>query len=111
MAHPSYGTDTALPKFLRIFLFLALVSLPVALAVAPVSFFAAGHSLCLVKNLFHLPCPGCGMTRALSCVLHGRFLEAYYFNPLVIMLFPLLSFIWIKTVVREWREIKFRCWS
>jgi hypothetical protein len=93
-------------SFLRIFFFLILLGLPLALAVLPLSFFEAAPSLCLVKHFLHLPCPGCGMTRALACIFHGNFLEAFHYNPLVGIVFPLLSFIWLKTILREWREIR-----
>ncbi len=46
------------------------------------------------------------MTRALCCVFHGRLVEAYHYNPLVILVFPLLSFTWFKTVLRLWKEIR-----
>lgn len=37
--------------------------------------------LCPTQLLFHLPCPGCGLTRALFAIGHGRFLEAWTLNP------------------------------
>jgi len=103
MATPWSGTKNHAG---RAFLLLVLLSLPLALAALPLSFFESAPSLCLVKNVLHLPCPGCGMTRALACVFHGRFLDAFHYNPMVGLVFPLLSLIWIKTVLREWREIR-----
>lgn len=38
-------------------------------------------------------CPGCGMTRALALLLHGRWREALAHNPRVIVVAPLL--LWI----------------
>ncbi len=44
---------------------------------------------CPETGLFaHCNCPGCGMTRALSNLLHGNFSEAWHFNRLV---YPLVA--------------------
>lgn len=43
---------------------------------------------CLFHRMTGLDCPGCGMTRAAHAVLHGRFAEAFRFNPLGMLLFP-----------------------
>ncbi len=44
---------------------------------------------CLFHHLTGLNCPGCGMTRAAHATLHGRFGEAFRFNPLGMVLLPL----------------------
>lgn len=107
MAIPWSGIKSPAGRpFLKVFFLGALLSLPLALAFLPVSFFEAAPSVCLVKDFLHLPCPGCGMTRALACVFHGRFLDAFHYNPMVGVVFPLLAFTWTKTVLREWREIR-----
>ncbi len=41
----------------------------------------------LMRNLIGLPCPFCGGTRAMSCLLHGDWRGALYFNWIV---FPVL---------------------
>jgi hypothetical protein len=38
---------------------------------------------CMFRQLTGLDCPGCGTTRALHAMLHGRFAEAFRFNPLL----------------------------
>ena len=45
---------------------------------------------CPVYRYLHLYCPGCGATRALAALLHGRVAEAMHYNPLFVMLLPLL---------------------
>ena len=42
--------------------------------------FHSSTSFCIHKNLLHFDCPGCGMTRALNCLLHGQFRQAIIFN-------------------------------
>ena len=41
-----------------------------------------GVPLCSVKSLFSLPCPGCGLTRSVSSMLHGDFLKSWSYHPL-----------------------------
>ena len=56
-------------------------------------FFPPGeHSFypqCPFYRLTHLYCPGCGATRALAALLHGRLLEAAHFNLFVVALAPI----------------------
>lgn len=37
-----------------------------------------------------LLCPGCGSLRMLHCVLHGRFLDAFHYNPLGFFALPII---------------------
>ncbi|MEO1268677.1 MAG: DUF2752 domain-containing protein [Myxococcota bacterium] len=46
---------------------------------------------CSFKTMFGLPCMGCGATRATLNVLHGDWLEALYFQPLVLTLYTLVG--------------------
>ncbi|MGM9983726.1 MAG: DUF2752 domain-containing protein [Fibrobacter intestinalis] len=39
-----------------------------------------------LKKIFGIPCPGCGTLRSLNELLHGDFSEAFYFNPLTVLL-------------------------
>ncbi len=41
---------------------------------------------CLFHRFTGLDCPGCGMTRAAHASLHGRFGEAFRFNPVGMVL-------------------------
>ena len=49
------------------------------------------HSFCLLYHLTGRRCPGCGMTRAFCCILHGRFAEAWAWNPFSALMFPLCA--------------------
>jgi hypothetical protein len=74
-------------------------------------FFPPGsHDLyprCPVYSLFHILCPGCGITRALAALLAGRIQEAFHFNPLAIVCMPFLLLFLGKCYVRATRAQEF----
>jgi len=70
--------------------------IPFALYFVPVDFLNGQHSICLFKNIFGIECYGCGITRAVLSVIHFDFLKAYHYNKLVIIVFPILSYLWGK---------------
>ena len=42
---------------------------------------AAFGTLCPIARTFHIPCPGCGLTRSCISIFRLRFKEAMYYNP------------------------------
>jgi hypothetical protein len=44
--------------------------------------------LCPTAALLGIPCPGCGLTRAVLSALRGNWIEALHFHPLVFVLAP-----------------------
>jgi hypothetical protein len=40
-----------------------------------------GFSLCWLRGQFHIPCPGCGLTRSLSCAVKGKIYESWLLHP------------------------------
>ena len=84
------------------------VAIPIALVAIPTSLVESGRSICLFKNLIGHECPGCGITRAISCVFHGQFARAIEFNKLVIVVFPLLCLVWLKYALKELRNVRQR---
>lgn len=54
---------------------LAVLSVAVALPRPP-----TGPPACLFRAVTTMPCPSCGMTRAFTCLAHGRLEEAVAFN-------------------------------
>ena len=40
-------------------------------------------------------CPGCGMTRALHCVLHGNIVRAIQYNALLVAALPVLMYLYV----------------
>ncbi len=57
------------------------------------------YTICPLKNLSGIPCPGCGGTRAALALAGGRFVQALSFNPLSTLLLlcsPLFLFAWMR---------------
>ncbi len=63
----------------------------------PVS--AGFYPPCLVKLLTGFYCPGCGTARALHQLLHGDFLKALDFNPLLVISLPFLAYGFLSYVL------------
>jgi hypothetical protein len=45
-------------------------------------------------------CPGCGSLRAANRALNGDLLAAFSYNPLTMLLAPLLGYAWLRWVLR-----------
>ncbi len=82
-----------------------LLLLPLLLLLIPTAWLEGHRSLCLVRRVLGRPCPGCGMTRALSCVLHGRFRQGYQYNRRVVIVLPLLAYAWVRALATEYRRL------
>jgi len=49
-------------------------------------------AICLMRRLFHLPCPGCGMTRAFAALAKGDWAAAVALHPLApVLVFELVA--------------------
>lgn len=42
--------------------------------------------ICLLYNIFNIPCPGCGLTRSMICLLNGNILMSIRYNIITIPL-------------------------
>ena len=65
--------------------------------------------LCLYKNITGHECWNCGMTHAFLSIIHLRFKDAYNYNHNVIVVFPLILFLYIRymyNLIKKWREEK-----
>ena len=47
-------------------------------------------------SLLGISCPGCGTLRALHCYLHGDFVRAFKFNPIMPFGFVFVSFLVVR---------------
>ena len=48
-------------------------------------------SLCPIKALTGLNCPGCGITRMFVALFHGDIYQAFRYNPLVFIELPIIA--------------------
>jgi len=55
--------------------------------------------LCPLHTLTGLPCPTCGMTRGLRCLLHGNLEAALLYNPLLMLILAGMTIYLIYCVV------------
>jgi hypothetical protein len=58
--------------------------------------------LCLFAVVFDRPCPACGTLHALCALLHGDLALALSFNRNVVVLAPLLIWIWLRELGVLW---------
>jgi hypothetical protein len=79
--------------------------MPIVLWLLPASFFDHGQSLCLSVLLFDQECFGCGITRAIQHAIHFDFYTAWNYNKLVVIVAPILVFVWLKWVRDAWRKM------
>ena len=64
--------------------------------------------LCLLRDLFGIPCPGCGMTRAFLFLAHGDIRSAMELNVNCLLVFSLVVLFWLHSAfnVLTHNEIK-----
>lgn len=62
-----------------------------SLAAAAALFVASGVPVCPLAIVAHVPCPGCGLTRAGLALLHGDLHGAWHLHPLSFVAIPLLA--------------------
>ena len=63
----------------------------------------AVYPQCLLYNATGIYCAGCGATRAIYALLHGRVLEALHDNALFIAALPLFLYIALSYAAKAWR--------
>lgn len=61
------------------------------------------NGFCMLRTLTGIPCPGCGMTRAVLSALHGDFGAAFAYHPLWVTL-PLLAWLVFRSVFPQYCE-------
>ena len=82
---------------------LIIYLLPIAFYLIPAERMLSGDSICLYKHMLGCECWGCGLTRAVYMVMHCDLTMAVEYNPLVVVVFPLLLCLWLRMLVREIR--------
>lgn len=78
-----------------------ITGLTLFLAFARLENLEQGRSLCLIKNISGYNCPGCGITRAIAAILKGKLVSAFSYNPLIIIIFPLIAWLIFKELANS----------
>lgn len=82
------------------------LALPAVLYAIPIGWIThGGHTICLFKNIFGTECYGCGMTRAVFSLMHFDFSNAYAYNKLVVVVAPVLAYIYLKEVIKTIKRL------
>jgi hypothetical protein len=77
---------------------IGILLIPVTLYLIPVNWINNQHSICIFKNITGHECYGCGITRAVLSAFHFNFHDAFRYNKSVVIILPLLAYIWVKTL-------------
>lgn len=85
--------------------FIVFLMFPLLLYLIPLEWFCKQHTICLIKNIFDIECYGCGITRAVLCGLHFDIQKAINYNKMVVIVFPLLIYLWTKTTISLYKSI------
>ncbi|UKK54488.1 DUF2752 domain-containing protein [Prevotella sp. E2-28] len=95
------------------FLILGIIGIVIVLAL--LYFFNPVETAFAPKCIFHeltgLSCSGCGMQRFLHAFLHGRFIEAFRFNYILIIFLPYILLFGIERLAltgdtqKKWRSV------
>lgn len=83
--------------------FAGYIAIPILFALLPTPFIENLPDVCFFRHFFGFECPGCGMTRALSALVHGDVASALRFNRSVLVVFPLLCYVLTTGI---WKEVK-----
>lgn len=64
---------------------------------------------CMSKQLFGMDCPGCGIQRSISHLIHGEFIDAFFMYPGIYPLIFLFSFLALDLFkpLKHGEQIKF----
>jgi hypothetical protein len=77
-----------------------ILLIPALLYFIPLQWLERQHSICIFKLLTGKECYGCGMTRAVLSALHFNFNNAFNYNKLIVIVLPLLIFIWVDLFLK-----------
>ena len=82
------------------------VLIPIFLLILPANQFDKGNSICLSVVLFHTECPACGLSRACMHLIHLEFWEAFQYNMMSFVTFPVLAVFWGLMFYKEVKLFK-----
>lgn len=91
-----YQFFTLKKQHIRNAVIISLVLAPFVLLFFPANYFDTGKTICPSKRILNMDCLGCGLTRSTQHLLHLEFKKAWEYNKLIIIVFPVMVYYWIK---------------
>ncbi len=85
-------------KLKAILLIIILLLLPFVLRRITLKNLEKAPTVCIYKNMTGRDCWGCGTSRAIISILNLDFRQAYDFNKRIIIVFPILLYLWLKSI-------------
>ena len=93
-------------RLLSTFALVLLLILPIGLLILPYDYFDNKTSYCISSILYQRSCPGCGITRAIQHALHLDFSGAWHYNPLYVIILPILIYLYFLLIGHFISKIK-----
>lgn len=90
---------------LKKYKFFGLLLIPILLWLIPFEYASQLHTICIFKNITGTDCYGCGIMRAIIASVQFKWTLAYHYNALIIIVFPLLIALWIKSILKNFQTI------
>ncbi len=59
---------------------------------------------CIIKDWFHIYCPGCGGTRAVEALLRLHPLQSLYCNPVVVLMIIAIFCIFVINIIEKLKK-------
>ncbi|WP_195988436.1 DUF2752 domain-containing protein [Clostridium sp. D53t1_180928_C8] len=88
----SYNTKKI--KFIKVLSLIAFGILIIFLIMKKIS--SITGSICLIRGVVGVPCPSCGMSRAITEVINGDIIKAFKFHPLFWLPFVVILLLVLK---------------
>ena len=70
----------------------------------------AGVTICWIKRWCNLPCPGCGLTRSITCLSQLEFQKAWQYHPFGFLIYGLFVLNVLLMFQREKAKQHIQCW-
>lgn len=91
-------------KSKKVAILIAYISLPFILYFLPLDWLNKQHTICLIKNIFGIECPGCGITRAIISAVQLDIVKALEYNKIVILVLPIFVYRWFKNIIKIYNK-------
>ena len=73
-----------------------LICIPIIILITSFIGLGNGQTICLFNNILGVNCIGCGTTKSIISFMNGEFIQSFNYNYNIIIILPLLLFIWWK---------------